>query len=139
MARTYIFMMALFGVFFLSTSAMQAQISSGNPLPEYDIDECIPYIPNAFTPNGDNINDKFGVKIHDACEMVEFTMVIFDRWGRKVFEAKNHHPDFWWDGTFDGSELSQGVYAYQIVATYAPQSGRENQIFNRQGTVNLIR
>ncbi len=70
------------------------------------------YIPNAFTPNDDGINDVFkaqGVGIQNE----NFKMEIYDRWGEKIFVSTNF--DEGWDGTFKGKKVQQGVYAYIIV------------------------
>jgi gliding motility-associated-like protein len=127
------------GVFLFGIHTLQAQISSGNPLPERIMDDCIPFIANAFTPNGDNRNDKFGILINEDCDVVDFNMRIIDRWGRKVFDVDNHTESFWWDGTFDGTELPNGIYVYQITARFNPPSGGETQLISRQGTIALIR
>jgi gliding motility-associated-like protein len=118
---------------------VQAQISTGTPPPEVQLDDCIPFIANAFTPNGDNRNDLFGVKINPRCNLVDFRMQIADRWGRKIFDVDNHREAFWWDGTWDGTLLPSGVYFYQITARFDPPSGAETQLINRSGTVTLIR
>ncbi|MFK7806958.1 MAG: FG-GAP-like repeat-containing protein, partial [Saprospiraceae bacterium] len=72
------------------------------------------YIPNAFSPNGDGVNDfayifsDFGVE-----EILEFR--IFNRWGGQVFAAQNFPPNdrqFGWDGSFRGEPMNPGVFAY---------------------------
>ena len=68
------------------------------------------YIPNAFTPNGDGLNDTFypvlrGVK---TCELQ-----IFDRWGEVIFSSTS--PEQAWDGTFKGEACKQDVYNYKLV------------------------
>ncbi len=130
----------LITVFFaLIASASFAQVSSGNPLPETGVVDCNLYIPNAFTPNGDGNNDTWGIRVNERCELVEFTLRIVDRWGRKVFEVDDHEREFWWDGTFDGTQLNSGVYVYQITARFNPPDGSDTQLINRQGSITLIR
>ncbi|MBP7679756.1 MAG: gliding motility-associated C-terminal domain-containing protein [Saprospiraceae bacterium] len=69
------------------------------------------YLPNAFTPNGDNINDRFGVSNPYAIQ--EFiSLEIFDRWGGRVFFTDN--PLTTWDGTANGQLLNPGVFLYKI-------------------------
>jgi len=126
-------------VFVLFASASYAQISSGDPLPETGVVDCNLYIPNAFTPNGDGNNDTWGVRVNTRCELVEFSLRIVDRWGRKVFDVDDHERDFWWDGTFDGTQLSPGIYVYQITARFNPPDGGDTQLINRQGSITLIR
>ena len=85
------------------------------------------YIPNAFTPNGDGINDTFGIKGEGS---FAYTLVIFNRWGEKVFESKN--PNQQWDGTFHSKPVQQGEYVYQLTA-----SGRDYK--GQTGTITLLR
>jgi len=73
-------------------------------------EEVAMYIPNSFTPDGDGLNDLFGPM---GFELGPYAMIIFDRWGQKVFEGSNDKP---WDGKLsDGkSPAPQGVYVYYI-------------------------
>lgn len=69
------------------------------------------FIPNSFTPNGDGINDLFGIK---GANLVDFEMRIFDRWGKMVFHSAD--PDKKWNGAHnDGSHHNQTTtYTYLI-------------------------
>jgi len=61
-------------------------------------------IPNVFTPNGDGINDYFvidGIEFVDGCQLV-----VFNRWGKKVYESNNYKNDW------DGDNLADGVYYF---------------------------
>ncbi|MCC6815207.1 MAG: gliding motility-associated C-terminal domain-containing protein [Saprospiraceae bacterium] len=92
------------------------------------------FIPNAYTPNGDGNNEQF-YGIGKFWEwMSEFRMVIWDRWGGKVFETID--PNKGWNGRYDNGsiELEPGVYVYQIQYI-APRN--KNVIL--KGFVNLIR
>lgn len=75
--------------------------------------ECdVVYLPKAFTPNGDNINDTFGISNPFAVpELISFE--IFDRWGGRVFATANAFEQ--WDGNFDGQAVNPGVMIYKIV------------------------
>lgn len=76
-----------------------------------DITSCNPYVlPNVFSPNGDGHNDLFIPFPYDFVESVD--MVIFNRWGTKVFTT--HDPDINWDGRNQTSkqECATGVYYY---------------------------
>jgi len=67
-------------------------------------------IPNAFSPNADNINDKWiirGLKDYDNC-----TVEIFTRYGRLVFRSQSYQQP--WDGTYNGSPMPVGTYYYLI-------------------------
>lgn len=57
---------------------------------------CALYVPNAFTPNDDGINDLFGVKTN--CDPWLFELLIFDRWGELIFESND--PYDYWDGVY---------------------------------------
>jgi gliding motility-associated-like protein len=74
--------------------------------------EIIPFeyfFPDAFTPNSDALNDVFNI---NTTKVKSFEMEIFDRWGESVYITKNVWKP--WDGTFNGTALEQGVYAYKI-------------------------
>lgn len=75
------------------------------------------YVPNSFTPNGDGINDYFGVSGEG---IKNFTMNIYNRWGQLVFESTNVNDS--WDGVYDGSLAPNGNYVYHIVSI--PTEGR---------------
>ena len=70
-------------------------------------------VPNAFTPNDDKINDKFCLQGWTYC-VTDFKIVIYDRWGAKVFESND--PSFCWDGIYKDALLNSGVYIYAITA-----------------------
>ena len=86
------------------------------------------YIPNTFTPNGDGLNDTFGI----AGEAIkEFKLQIFNRWGQLVFESGN--PNDRWDGTYQGDKVSEGVYVYKITA-----QGTNGKSQSKEGNLNVI-
>ncbi len=90
-------------------------------------------IPDAFTPNGDGHNDRWNIL---GISQVNH-LVIFDRWGEKVFERDHFYPadvDAGWDGTANGRPAPAGVYVY-FVEMQCPTGGA----FERKGTVVLIR
>lgn len=75
------------------------------------------YIPNSFTPNGDGLNDAFSITTIHKTQMVNFKIVIFNRWGQKLFES--YDPDFRWDGTYKGQMVAANqVYTYLIEYQY---------------------
>jgi gliding motility-associated-like protein len=67
------------------------------------------YIPNAFSPNGDGINDLFSGKGYG---IKDYVMYVFDRWGEKLYETTDLSKG--WDGTFKGEEAQQDVYVYRV-------------------------
>lgn len=69
-------------------------------------------IPNAFTPNGDGLNDCFGIKKWGDARNVY--LVIFNRWGEKVFETRDMNEC--WDGKFNGKDANAGNFVYYVHA-----------------------
>jgi gliding motility-associated-like protein len=88
-------------------------------------------LPNAFTPNGDGVNDNFCLQGWSSCNAT-FGIIIFDRWGEKVFESSD--PKFCWDGTFKGQLLSSDVYIYSVNAKY-----KDDTEVTKKGNITLIR
>lgn len=127
----------LSALFLLIANISYAQKGGGNN--QANTIGCNIFVPNAFTPNGDDINDRFTVKYSDVCNIREFDLKIFDRWGRMVYEAKTADPNFAWDGTFEGKELQQGVYMWNLYVRITPSIPGENEVINRHGTVVIIR
>lgn len=104
------------------------------------VSPCQLYVATAFTPNADGINDKFIVKHNGDCQLMDFDIKIFDRWGRLVYESENADEEFAWDGTIEGSSVKEGVYMWKVFAKMIdPQNSGEAVIVNKQGTVVLIR
>ena len=72
-------------------------------------DEFIMYIPSAFTPNGDGLNDVFQPK---GLGIKFFTLSIFDRWGQEIYYNTDGKG---WNGTYKGLEVQDGVYVYRVI------------------------
>ena len=90
------------------------------------------YIANAFSPNGDGINDEICL-IGKTIQNKEFLWVIYDRHGSLVFSSYN--PSICWDGTLlNGKDAIPGVYVYRIK--YRDVNGN---YFERDGNITLIR
>ena len=87
------------------------------------------FMPNAFSPNGDGINDVLYVR--GADDFISMNLIIYNRWGEKVFETSD--PDFGWDGRFEGKELGPDVYGYYLTVTCP------NDVITRQGNVTLLK
>ena len=100
-----------------------------------EIFECtLLWVPNAFTPTGDGINDYFEPKASTSLQA--YNIVIYNRWGEMVFESDQ--IDQPWDGTFRGQPCPGGVYHY--VIHYTGQADRQVYLRNRKtGHVVLIR
>ncbi len=96
--------------------------------------------PNAFSPNGDGVNDVFRPIVVGLAEVEVFR--IFNRWGEMIWEASGVQvaggpfPVAWgWDGTYKGKKQPQGVYVYYLVAKASATDTR----FELQGNVTLMR
>jgi gliding motility-associated-like protein len=87
------------------------------------------YVPNLFTPNGDGFNDVFQPESNFIEEM---WLIIYDRWGEKVFETRTLGAG--WDGTFEGSVLDPDVYGYCLNVTCV--NGTE---YLTQGNITLMK
>jgi len=74
-------------------------------------------LPNAFTPNGDGLNDIF-IPIRRYDFVKQYTISIYNRWGQQIFETNN--LDQGWDGTYQGKPSPQGNYVYKIIYTSYP-------------------
>jgi gliding motility-associated-like protein len=97
------------------------------------VDSCNFYeIPNVFTPNGDNINDRLVAKTSGLVEKIDFRL--FNRNGLLLF--KTSEPRIEWDGTYKGKIVSPGVYFYQCDVTERRISG--NETFHLSGFVHVI-
>lgn len=88
-------------------------------------------MPNAFSPNGDGINDVYRAK-PGYKSIVSFKAVIFNRWGQKLYEWDD--PAGGWDGKYKGRDVAQGTYFVNVTAKGA--DGRE---FRIRRDVNLLR
>ncbi len=71
------------------------------------------FIPNAFSPNDDQINDVLLVRGAEGFNSMN--LIIYNRWGEKVFESSD--PKIGWDGRFEGEPLSPDVYGYYLTVT----------------------
>jgi gliding motility-associated-like protein len=86
------------------------------------------YIPSAFTPNNDGLNDQFGAVGEGVAD---YHLTIYNRWGNKVFESSDMNNK--WDGTFNGERVELGVYTYSLSA----KGIKKNEVF-KSGTVTVV-
>jgi gliding motility-associated-like protein len=93
------------------------------------------YIPNSFTPDGDQNNQVFLPIFYSGYDPLNFEMQIYNRWGEVLFETRN--VLFGWDGSVgeEGLDVSEGTYTYRIVFKNPDLDER----IVVTGTVNLIR
>ncbi|MES2763531.1 MAG: gliding motility-associated C-terminal domain-containing protein [Bacteroidota bacterium] len=95
--------------------------------------ECTLYMPDAFTPNNDGLNDEFK-PIYD-CDLQNYSLEIFDRWGHLIFRTNDIETS--WNGTTKNEFVQLGVYVYQI--TYQPIiKGVKGSTLSKSGKVVVI-
>ena len=87
------------------------------------------YVPNAFTPNGDGINDV--VHVHSE-SIANLTFHIYDQWGELLFTSTSVQNG--WDGTYKGKKEPVGVYVYYLQATM-----NDGNKVNQKGTITLLK
>ena len=130
----------LYIAIFMLAAFFQGQAQAPNTRSNTGI--CPLFIPNAFTPNGDNINDRFVLSVSEDCEVLKYEIQIFDRWGQMVYESKDIDPNKAWDGQYQNNYLQQGLYLYKISAELHSYTNRGNsrpEKINKQGSVVLLR
>ena len=88
------------------------------------------YSPNAFSPDGDGINDVFKIS---GQSMLDFKIEIYNRWGQMVYKSIDLSNG--WDGTFKGKNLPTGTYVYKIKTS---KYGVEQELV-KSGSVALVR
>ena len=94
--------------------------------------ELIVYTPNAFTPDGDNVNDVFMPSILGHID-TSYELLIFNRWGEIIFQSQ--HTSLGWDGTVDGTLAPSEVYVWKITM----RAEATNMDHTFQGHVTLVR
>jgi len=86
------------------------------------------FIPQAFSPNGDGLNDTFGVV---AESIGAFELSVFDRWGKLLFATND--PSENWDGRFQNELQPVGAYVYRVRA-----DGGQSGTYFKEGTIMLV-
>jgi gliding motility-associated-like protein len=100
-----------------------------------DVVSNVLYMPNAFTPNNDGLNDKF--KSVGYLEGVSnYTLMIFNRYGQ--FIAEIHDPFTGWDGYYNGKVCHQGTYVWKLIYEFE-ENPYSNGPITEQGVVTLLR
>lgn len=97
------------------------------------LDELLFFIPNSFTPNGDEFNNAFIPIFTSGFDPYAFSLKIFNRWGEIIFETKD--PKVGWDGTYLGSIVPQGVYTW----TLQMKDKRSDEKYQYSGHLNVLR
>jgi gliding motility-associated-like protein len=91
---------------------------------------CDIWVPNAFTPNGDGINDILRT-LGNTGRLENFGLSVYNRWGQRVFYTRNKQEG--WDGTFNGGAAPVGTYVYLLEYTIG------NNPYMLKGSIHLVR
>jgi gliding motility-associated-like protein/CSLREA domain-containing protein len=76
-------------------------------------EELIYFVPNAFTPDGNEFNQTFQPVFASGFDPFDFQLLIYDRWGQLIFESR--YDQIGWDGTFNGKLVQDGTYIWTIL------------------------
>lgn len=109
--------------------------NEGNCLDTFSLEVCVEqhpvlFIPNSFTPNGDNVNDYFSIQTFG---LTYFEMYIYNRWGEELWRTTD--PEQAWDGTHRGEYVPMGGYAYVIY--YMGAKSRAKEV--KKGMIVVVR
>jgi len=91
---------------------------------------CQLFIPTAFTPNGDGMNDNFRPKAN--CKTEKYELMIYNRWGQVVFTTRNQNN--FWDGKLKNKDAPAGSYIYMLKYKFPSQD-----FMKANGSILLIR
>jgi gliding motility-associated-like protein len=95
--------------------------------------ELLFYIPNSFTPDGNEHNNVFQPIFTNGFDPYDFHLEIYNRWGELIFESYNYVE--YWDGTYNNIPCPTGLYTYKLQFGYKETDGK--QVIN--GNINLIK
>ncbi|MBK9717693.1 MAG: gliding motility-associated C-terminal domain-containing protein [Saprospiraceae bacterium] len=100
--------------------------------------DCHLYTPNIFSPNGDNLNDKFELISNCNLPIKILSFEIYNRWGELMYRVHDFDPNMiHWDGKVKGNEVPPGVYVWNVVYEYHIDSNVLQK--NQSGDVTLFR
>ncbi len=94
---------------------------------------CSAQVPNAFTPNGDGINDAFAPVIEFGCSPSTYILSIYNRYGERIFQSAD--LDNAWEGTYKGQAADAGIYFYELYF----RGGTGQRQYYYKGDIMLIR
>jgi gliding motility-associated-like protein len=125
-----------FGTFVLSV----VNYVNGCPSPQQEttitIEQCpqeLIYIPNSFTPDGDELNNIWLPIFTSGFDPYDFNIKVYNRWGQVIWETNNHMEG--WDGTYNNGLVQQGIYSW--VATFSKLDNSGKKVI--MGNLNVIR
>ena len=124
------------GTFTLTATATAADCPSNPQTLTVTVVECDPlvyWVPNTFTPNGDEFNTTWGPVFGGPYDSTDFHLFVVNRWGNVVWES--YDPSARWDGTYGGKSVVDGVYTW--VIDFGMLNTDERKIIH--GHVTIIR
>jgi gliding motility-associated-like protein len=80
------------------------------------------WVPNCFTPDGNENNQVFGPVMTEGYDINGFEFVVFNRWGNVVWESQD--PNGKWDGTYQGKMCTDGVYVWKLTFNIFGNDGK---------------
>ena len=95
------------------------------------------FVPNAFSPNGDNLNEIFkpvSIFLYNQKDnsIYDYTFEVYNRWGEKLYQTNDVNAG--WDGNFKGKEVQEGIYLWRVDAL-----GLDGVYHTYSGRVTLLR
>ncbi len=115
-----------------SCESLQSEITVES---EFDGESIPVYIPNAFSPNGDGLNDCLRPEFSPEVKIAAYTFRVFDRWGNFLFEGSELQDC--WDGTYRGAPMDPAVFVWYLDATVV-YCNQTLHVF-KKGGVTLVR
>ena len=100
------------------------------------VTECIGivyWVPNTFTPDDDEHNQKFGPVMNNGFDYTDFSFTVYNRWGEIIWESRD--PNGRWDGYLNGRKCQDGIYTWKIQFSILENDGR----ISANGNVTIIR
>ena len=95
---------------------------------------CTVYVPNMFDPSSTGVDGTFGLGVPAGSNFTIASFQIYDRWGNLLYNQENIDPltfKDWWDGSYKGKQVAQGVYVY-----YIQLDGESTKL---TGTITVVR
>ena len=100
-------------------------------------DELLVYVPNTFTPDGDQYNNVFKPVLGSNLSVENYEFSVFNRWGEQIFISND--PNEFWDGTYRGKQCQEGTYVWKLVLIASEEVIESGQRSEYIGHVNILR
>lgn len=133
-ATTQVIMASAYGWYYVHvTNAYDCSGSDSARVVEYC--PATIFIPNTFTPNGDDINDIF---LPLGKSIATMQLLVFDRWGEQIFASDD--PEMGWDGTYKGEFVKNDMYIWRLqYSFYTDKDGTIGPKQNQVGNIQVLR